>query len=137
MMSLVRPYKERDYAALVACGARQIRPRRDAHNWPVTDDDAETVGTAAHEAQSIALDKWPAVEGVSAVLLVQAAARTLCTAAQLLRAQHLSREGLELEGRVLHYQPLPLRGPWECREGGVTDPAPPGHVLRLRCRREA
>ena len=44
VMSLVRPYKERDYAALAASGARQIRPRRNVHYWPVTDDDAETAG---------------------------------------------------------------------------------------------
>ena len=56
VMSLVRPYKERGYAELAASGARQIRPRRDAHDWPVTDDDAETfkevvlVGATAHEA---------------------------------------------------------------------------------------
>ena len=64
------PYKEHDYAALAASGARHICPRRDAHDWPVTDNDAETfkevvlVGTTAHEAQSIAaaaLDKWPTV----------------------------------------------------------------------------
>ena len=63
------------------------------------------------------------MQGVSAVLLVQAAARTSCTAAQLLRAQGLNPEGLELEGTILHCQPLPLRGPWECREGGL--PTPP------------
>ena len=91
VMSLVRPYKERDHAALAASGARQIRPRRDARDWPVTDNGADTfkevilVAATAHEAQGIpaaALDKWPAMEGVSAVLLVQAAARTSCTAAQ-------------------------------------------------------
>ena len=92
------------------------------------------MGATAHEAQSIAtaaLDKWPTVEGVSAVLLLQAVARTSCRAAQLLRAQGLSRgasgpHGLELEVKVLHCQPLPLRGPWECREGGGYGPRPAG-----------
>ena len=109
-MSLVRLSKERDYAALAASGAQEIRPCCHARNWPVTDDDADTfkevvrVRATAHEARGItaaALDKWPAVEGVSAVLLVQAAACTWCTAARLLHAQGLSREGLELHGRVL------------------------------------
>ena len=146
-MSLARRYNERDNAALAASGARQIRPRRDVCDWPVTDDNADTfkevvlAGATAHEAQGIAaatLDKWPAVKGVLAVLVVQAVAHTSRTAAQLLRAQGLSREGLELEGRVLHCQPLLLRGPWECREGRrVTDPALPGHVPCLRWRREA
>ena len=120
-------YKERDHAALAASGAKQICPRRDVQDWPVTGDDGATfkeivlVGATAHKAQGI----------------VKAAARTSCTAAQLLRAQGLSCKGLEVEGRVLHCQPLPFRGPWECWEGGVTNPAPPGHVLRLRWRREA
>ena len=77
------------------------------------------------------------MEGVCAILLVQAAARTSCKAAQLLRVQGLSREGLELEARVLHCQPLPLRGSWECRRWGVADPALPRHVLCLHWRREA
>ena len=42
------------------------------------------MGATAREAWGIpaaALDKWPPVEGVSAVLLVKGAARTSCTAA--------------------------------------------------------
>ena len=67
VMSLVRPYKERDYAAPAASGAWQSRPRRDARDWPVTDNNTDTfkevilVGTTAHEAKDIAavaLDRW-------------------------------------------------------------------------------
>ena len=76
----------------------------------------------------------PALVGVSAVLLVKKAPRTWCTAAQLLRVQGLNRDDLEVEGRVLHCHPLPFPGPWECEREGVTDPAPLGHVLRLRWR---
>ena len=36
----------------------------------------------------------------------------------------------------LHCQPLPLSGPWEFCEGGVTDPSLLGLVQRLRWRRE-
>ena len=38
VMSLARPYKERDYVALMSNGARQIRSRRDIQEWPVTED---------------------------------------------------------------------------------------------------
>ena len=77
-MLLVRPYKDRDYTAVAASEARQTRPRRDARDWPVTAADADTfkevvlVGAAARKAHGIAavaLDKWPVVEGVSAVLV--------------------------------------------------------------------
>ena len=101
----------------MATGAQQINPRRNVQDWPVTDDGAATfkqmvlVGANAHKPRGIAaaaLDKWSALHGVAVGLLVKAAAHTSCTAAQLLGAQGLGREGMEVEGRVLHCQPLPF-----------------------------
>ena len=128
-MSLVRPYKECDYAALAASGARKIRPRRDARDWPVTDADADSfkevvlVGATAHEAQGIAasaLDKWPEVEGVLAVLQVQAAARTWSCGLDVIVLQEtkLSLGGGGGQKAIRHF--FAKRG-WQCFWGCPLD----------------
>ena len=145
VMSLSRPFTERDYAPLQAEGAQQIKPRSRVSEWPVADKRATfkellVLGATAEEARDIAgaaLQQWEAVQAVSTVILVQSAAKAHCSVERLLRALNLSRADLEVHGGALHCQPLTLRGPWECATEGEIDPAPPGHTLRIRWRRAA
>ena len=145
VMSLSRPFTERDYAPLRAEGAQQIKPRGRVSEWPVADKGAAfkellVLGATAEEARDIAgaaLQQWEAVLAVSTVILVQSAAKAHCSVERLLRALNLSRADLEVQGGALHCQPLTHRGPWECAAEGEVDPAPPGHTLRIRWRRAA
>ena len=145
VMSLSRPFTERDYAPLRAEGAQQIKPRGRVSEWPVEDKGAAfkellVLGATAEEVRDIAgaaLQQWEAVQAVSTVILVQSAAKAHCSVERLLRALNLSRADLEVQGGALHCQPLTHRGPWECAAEGEVDPAPPGHTLRIRWRRAA
>ena len=145
VMSLSRPFAERDFAPLRAEGAHQLRPRSGASEWPVQDKEATfkellVLGVTAEEASDIAgaaLGQWEAVQAVSTIVLVQSAPKANSFVDRLLRTLHLSRADMEVQGGILHCQPLTHRGPWECSTAGEVDPAPPGHTLRIWWRLDA
>ena len=122
VMSLSCPFAEREVAPLRAAGAQQLRPRSGVSQWPVQDKEATfkellVLGVTAEEARDIAgaaLGQWEAVQAVSTIVLVQSATKAQCSVARLLRALRLFRADLEVQGGILHYQPLTHRGPWEC-----------------------
>ena len=145
IMSIARPYAERDFAVYQAEGAQQLKPRGDVASWPVEDKqgvfkEVLLVATSVREASRVAqaaLQRWETVHAVSVIALVQSAPRTQCSMERLLRALGVNRAELEFPEGVLHCQPFTLRGPWECASRGEVDPAPRCHTLRLRWRRAA
>ena len=126
-------------------GSQQLRPHSVVSEWPVQDKEATfkellVLGVTAEEARDIAraaLGQWEVVQAVSTIMLVQSAPKAHCSVERLLRALHLSKADLEVQGGILHYQLLTHRGLWECSTAGEVDPAPPSHTLRIRWRRAA
>ena len=94
----------------------------------------------ARDVASAALGQWEAVQAVSAIVLVQSAPKAQCSLERLLRPLRLSRADLEVQGSVLHCQPLTLGAlGMRCRGGdqaGAAGPHAP-HLLVSGRRRRA
>ena len=76
------------------------------------------------------------MQAVTTIVLVQSARKANCSVERVLRSLRLSKADLEVQGGILHCQPLTHRRPWECSTAGEVGPAPPGHMLRILWRRD-
>ena len=139
VLSLPHSLAERNFAPMRADGAQQPRPRSGVSKWPVQDKEATfkesmVLGVTAEEACDIAgaaLGQWEAVQAISTIVVLQSAPKAHCSVEHLLRALHLSRANVEVQGGIVHCQPLTHRGPWVFSIAGKVDPAQPGHTLRI------